>query len=233
MLLILLSTALAGERFFAFSYNYGTVPKGAIEVEHYLTSYGKDGGEHAYTEQQVELEYGITDRLETGLYVRAMQYDEEYLAYKGWKARLRYRLGNEGVGLVDPELYLEYISSPLYDEHGVEAKVILGKSTDRVVGALNLEYVAEFGDGFVQELEPTLGVAWRARPWLAAGVEGKFEAYLKEDGVEGPYVFAGPAVHLAGEGGRFWITLAAILPVTPVTMEDEGPQLRSLVAVNL
>lgn len=234
LLLLLLPLAFAGERSFAFTYGYGTVPKGGIEVEHYLTMYGKDGDRTRYWEHQVELEYGISDRLEAGVYVNFGQWDAEDIAFRKYKARLRYRLGSQGVAPIDVGLYLEYIGTPTLDSHGVEAKLLLAKDVDRFISAMDLEYAVEFEEGgIVHELEPTLGLGWRFAPWFALGVEGKFEAYFRESGLDGPYAWAGPSLHLAGEGGRLWWTFAVLAPVTGDTMAHEGFVARSLIALNL
>lgn len=226
--------ALAGERTFAFSYGYGTVPQGGVEVEHYATAKLEEDGESLDWEHQIELEYGITDRLESGLYFVAGQTGEGPFSYRGFKARLRYRLGNEGVGPIDPALYLEYVGSPTFQEHGIEAKVILAKKISLVEIALNLEYVVELSDeGVAHELEPTLGVGVHVAPWAIVGVESMTELEWEGGEMGGPFEWAGPSLHLAGEGGKMWMTLAGLVGVTEETRADHGFMVRSLVAVNL
>ncbi|MFZ5478934.1 MAG: hypothetical protein ACOZNI_19335 [Myxococcota bacterium] len=233
LLPVLFSTASAGERVFAHSYGYGTVPKGGVEVEHYATVFAKPGDRN-FWEQQIELEYGVTDRLEAGLYVVGTQWDDEALTFKKYKGRLRYRLGSEGVGPVDTNLYLEYIGTPTFDAHGVEAKLIFAKSVGRFTSALNLEYKVEFEAGeVVHEIEPTVGAGYKVVDWAYVGAEGRFEEYFLPSGLKGPFAWAGPSVHLMGEGGKIWWTLAVILPLTEHTTTYGGPIGRSLIAVNL
>lgn len=232
--LALFGTASAGERVFAWSYGYGTVPKGGVEVEHYATAHGKDGGENVFWEHQIELEYGVTDRLEAGLYVVGGQWNDEPMAFRAYKGRLRYRFGSEGVAPVDTNIYLEYIGSPTFDSHGVEGKLILAKHVGRFTSALNVEYEVEVErDAIAQELEPTLGAGWYVTPGFLVGAEGRFETYFLETGLRGPFLWAGPSVHLSGEGGKLWWTLSALFPATGATMEQQGVVARSLVAVNL
>jgi hypothetical protein len=232
---LLANPAVAGERLFGFSYGYGTVPKGAIEVEHYATAVQMEGGGSNYDwTQQLELEYGITDHLEGALYVVAAQANEGPLTFKGYKARLKYRLGSEGVGPVDPAIYLEYIGSPTFEEHGVEAKVILGKTVGRFETALNVEYKLVIEeDELEHELEPTLGLGYRLVPGFAFGAEAVAEVEWEEDEMGGPFLWAGPMVHLAGEGGRLWWTVSGLVGVTEDTREDHGFMVRSLLGVNL
>lgn len=233
--LAIFGTANAGERVFAFSYGYGTVPKGGVEVEHYGTAYGKNGGDDIFWEHQIELEYGITDRLEAGLYVVGGQWNDEPMAFRAYKGRLRYRFGSEGVAPIDSGIYFEYIGSPTFDSHGVEAKVLLAKHVGKFTSALNVEYEVEFeADGsVVQELEPTLGAGVYLTPGVVVGAEGMVETYFREDGIRGPFAWAGPSVHLSGEGGKLWWTLSALFPVTGTTMEQQGMVGRSLIAINL
>lgn len=230
---LLFGIANAGERVFAYAYGYGTVPKGGVEVEQYTSAYGKDGSSKYFWEHQTELEYGITDKLEAGLYLVTGSWEDEPLEYRGFKGRLRYRFGNAGGTPFGVNAYAEYIGRPSFEEHGVELKAIFAGEVKRFEWAFNAEYKVEFGSGTVHELEPTFGAGIHVRPWFVVGMEGKVEAYFSDSGIKGPYAFVGPSVHLAGQGGKLWWTLAAIAPITPLTMEEEGVQVRSLVAVNL
>lgn len=232
-LLLALSPALAGERVFAFSYGYGTVPKGGIEVENYNTASIAESGDVSW-KHQGELEYGITDRLEGGLYLVSESAGSGPITFSAWKARLKYRFGAEGVGAVDPALYFEYVGSPNLDEHALETKFILGKEVKRLRTALNVEYKFEFGGAdLVHEISPSLGLGFKVAKPLILGLEAVGEIEFVGDEMEGPRVWAGPTAHLAGEGGKLWWTLAALAPVGGDAATDKGWVVRSLVAVNL
>jgi hypothetical protein len=232
-LLLAASAVLAGERTFAFAYGYGTVPKGGVELEQYTTAYGKEGSSTFFWEHQTELEYGISDRLEAGLYLVSGHWLDAPVEFRGYKAHLRYRFGSAAGTPFGANAYVEYIGRPGFDEHGVELKAIFAGEIKRFEWALNVEYEAEFGHGLVQEFEPTFGAGVHlARP-VVVGLEGRFETYFRDSGTEGPYIFLGPSMHLAGQGGKVWWTLAVVAPVTPLTAEDEGVTVRSLVAINL
>ena len=234
MLLLLsftLSSAIAGERTFAFSYGYGTLPRGGIEVEEYATVALPSGGLPQW-EHQVELEYGISDHLEAGLYLVGEQAGGGAFTYGGYKARLRYRFGAQGVGPLDVAAYLEYVGAASLDAHAVEAKLIVAKDVDKLVTALNLEYKLKVAGGAIaHEIEPTVGVGYRAAEWFTLGVEGKGEVELGDE--TEVFGWVGPSMHLAGEGGRVWWTVAALLPLTEDTRAEDGVVVRSLVALNL
>ena len=70
-LLVVPAIAHADRRAFTFTYEYPTQPQGNIEVELWNTQVrdglGDDGGTSA-VEQQIEIEYGITDRTSISLY---------------------------------------------------------------------------------------------------------------------------------------------------------------------
>lgn len=233
LVLLTLAAASAGERTFAFSYGYGTVPKGGVEVETYTTVKLPEDAAPAW-EHQLELEYGITDRLEGGLYLVATNTGEEPLAFSKWKGRLKYRFGAEGVAPIDVAAYLEYQGSPTFEEHAFEAKLILAKDVKRFRSALNVEYKLELEHGeVVHELEPALGLGLRiARP-LVLGVESKLELEVEGAEVEGPLAWAGPTVHLSGEGGKLWWTVSALAPLGEESAEHGGWVVRSLLALNL
>ena len=233
MTLLLLSAfpAFAGERLFGFSYGYGTVPKGGVEVEQYATAEEEGGG--IGWQHQVEVEYGITDTLEGGLYMVAEQSDGGSLAFAGYKARLRYRLGAQGVGPVDTALYLEYIGSPSFDTHGVEAKVILAKTIGKFDAAFNAEYAVSLGEVIVHEVEPTLGLGYHITPSFLLGAEVRSEIEAEGDQAPGVFLWAGPTFHLAGVGGKIWWTNSLLLAATDDTRGDHAYIYRSLLAVNL
>ena len=225
--------AAAGERVFAFSYGYGNVPQGGVELEQYTTASLPPGVDPTW-KHQTELEYGITDRLEGGLYLVAENLGAGPLVFDGFKGRLKYRFGSQGVAPIDVAAYLEYIGSPDLKEHGAEAKLILGKDLERFHGAFNLEYKLEFGEGELKhEVEPALGLGYAPVPSFVLGAEAKGGVELEEGELEGPLFWAGPMVHLAGEGGKLWWTFAALAPLGSEAADADGWVLRSLVAVNL
>src|SRR6266853_4185692 len=62
--------AMAGESPFGYVYTTDTHPKGKREVEQWITQrHGQSQGEFDLWQGRTEIEYGVTDRLQTALYL--------------------------------------------------------------------------------------------------------------------------------------------------------------------
>ncbi|HEY3669202.1 MAG TPA: hypothetical protein VGL19_24555, partial [Polyangiaceae bacterium] len=132
------SSALATPRTLPFSYPNETLPKGGLELELYTDvntlrvpadPTGTTPGNIWAPEYrlQAELEYGITDRLELGLYqvfeAPAVAGGDNAFLFDGLKWRVRTRLAEPGELPVDIGLYLEL--ETMHDEVALEGKVNL------------------------------------------------------------------------------------------------------------
>lgn len=235
LLSLLAPPAHAGERFLAWSYGADTAPAGTTELEPISTveTHQEDGVRVAEWTHEVELEYGITNALEGGLYLVASQTDDAALTFSGYKARVRYRFWPLGTRAVDLAGYLEYIGTPTFEENGAEAKLIVAHEGQKVRASLNVtgEFIFS-ADGVEPTLEPTAGIAWRPSPHVALGVEGKLETTFVNP-VEGPFFWAGPTLHLAGEEGTLHWTISALYGLTGPSREDATIEARSLVGIDL
>ncbi len=230
--LLLAPHAFAGERLFAWTYGSGTVPQGGLELEHYLTAETHGGPAKTDWQHQVELEYGVTNNLELGLYIVGEQVGGGPLNFSAYKGRFRYRLAPVGTWPVDVAVYAEYVGFIGENSRELEEKIILERDFGkRLVTALNLtgeQVLGESGTEIV--FEPTLGVGVHVVPWFSVGAEAKYEQVLGEGG---PMFWAGPNAHVSGKGGRFWWTVAAMYGLTDETRADAEWEVRSLLAVNL
>jgi hypothetical protein len=133
-----------------YSYPYQTLPKGKIEVEEIadlvpmrVTREKEDGTRDAVTavrsRLQTELEIGITDRLELGLYFQFQQgatASTPALRFDGMKQRLRYRFAEEGDLPVDLGVYFEL--AELYNEVEIEEKLLLSRRFGYLTAVCNL-----------------------------------------------------------------------------------------------
>lgn len=230
MFALLLSSALANERYLAWSYGAATAPPGTVELEPYATLELQD--EHREWTHEIELEYGILPALEGGLYFVSEQTDDGPLRFSAYQARLRYRFWPLGTRPIDMAAYLEYGGSPRFDSHLLEAKLIFAHEGQQWRAALNLTGEFEFSEEVETTLEPTVGAVWLATPWLATGLEAKTEVVFGE-ALEGPFVWAGPTLHLSGKEHRLSWTLSALVGLTEQSRKDAWVEARSLLGVAL
>jgi hypothetical protein len=186
--------AAANPRPLPFTYPWETLSQGEAEVEQYvdvvpLRALDGSGDGRAMTviepryELQTEIEYGITDRLELGLYLVAKSAPEEQgagspLAFDGLKQRLRYRIGNEGQLPVDMSIYFEV--SEMHDELELEEKLNLQKRFGRLKLLANLWVEQSFVRGGAVDfvLHPTGGLTYQVTPNVWTGAEYWMQAIM-------------------------------------------------------
>lgn len=132
-----------------------------------------------------ELEYGLLDNLELGLYFQfsdnaaySTGTPEVPVQFDGIKQRLRWGLARPGEWPIDVELYGEV--AEFQNELELEGKVILQRRFGHVRLMLNLWAEREFYFIGNQEwvLNPTGGVAWEVKPWINLGIEYWMHAEL-------------------------------------------------------
>jgi hypothetical protein len=220
------SAARANPRPLAFTYPSETLARDAVELEQFvdLTPVRgfNDTIKHLVPRAVLttELEIGLTDRLELGLYLQVQDDPVDVnnntgLRFGGVKQRLRWRLSDPGVWPVDVALYLEL--AEMYDELEVEAKVILQRRFGPVRAMVNLWAEREFYYSGEREwvLNPTGGVTLQLTPSWHVGLESwmraEYEAGAKPDFNRGPFVFVGPNV--MWQRGRTWVTFAPYIRV--------------------
>lgn len=216
----LASTARANPKPLPFTYPYKTEPQGHGEVELYgdltplraLSTSTGDEAVYARTSFQAELEYGLLDNLELGLYVGFTPSPGESLAQTATqgnggvlKQRLRGRFAEEGEWPVDLSLYFEVVEA--LDEIELEAKVNLAKRLGELHLMANASAELElYYDGHVDYvLNPSGGFAYSALPMLQPGVEywSHVELTETEDGLfVDPHHYLGPTLLLQLE--RVW-----------------------------
>ena len=216
--------AWATERRFTFTYESGVLPPGGKEIELWATPRLGRAEPFAQWDYRAEYETGLTDRLQTSLYlnVSSITVGVEHLE------RLEASLSNEWkYKLLDPvadvfgfSLYGEITASPRFFE--LETKLILDKRVGNLLAAVNLVQAVEWereGDAVVREveLEQSLGVAYLLPGGFALGVEGRHHAILSSDaGFEGSALSAGPVLSYAAKAWwgavSYMPQVAAVLP---------------------
>jgi len=217
--------AAANPRPLPFSYPYETLGEDEAEIEQYVDvtpvrAIPVATGEPAFINifrLQTEFEYGITDRLELGLYVQYVPSPSDayssvpsFPGGNGMKQRLRLRLAEEGEWPVDVALYGEVCE--LDTEVELEAKIILQKRFGHARVMVNLWGEREFYyDGRADwVIHPTAGLTYEVTPTFHPGIEYWMRAEYPDDKPpqkifnDGPHHFIGPAVMLSF--GKLWWT---------------------------
>jgi hypothetical protein len=218
--------ARANPRPLPFTYGYETLAEGEAEIEQYadftpLKALSATTGAPAWygaTQFQTELEYGITDRLELGLYVTlAPKPGESFVGAasltegNGIKQRLRLRLAEEGEWPIDVALYGEVVENE--NEVELEAKVILQKRFGRLRLMTNLWAEREyyFANRRDWVINPTLGITYQVTAAIHPGLEYWMRAEFPDPAPSprpfnvGPHHLAGPTM-MVNFGKVWWST---------------------------
>jgi hypothetical protein len=210
-------SAHANPRPLPFTYIYETLPAGDAEVELYsdLTPQRVVDalGAPAWflgSQFQAEIEYGLTDRLELGLYLTLAPTDSSVTFQPampegtGVKQRLRYRFADAGRWPIDLAVYGEVTENQREIE--LEGKVILQRRLGPFRIAANAWAEREFYFSGAREwvLNPTAGVV--LEKWITAqpGIEYWMHGEHADGGgwVVGPEHYLGPTVIL--QFGKIW-----------------------------
>src|SRR6058998_2937413 len=97
-------TARADERLFTYTYEAEVLPKGGVEFEQWLTHRrGKQGGVFSAWDFREELEFGLTEKLTSALYLNFRNtlnedvsgaVDQDKFEFKGISSEWKYQLMN-------------------------------------------------------------------------------------------------------------------------------------------
>lgn len=222
----LVESSYADSRKYVWTYEYSTMPAGIAEVEYYLTADVPDTGERTSSswQHQLELEYGLTDNWDVGLYQVFTEGHEtnsaSALEYEGFKVKTRYRVGKKGAFLVDPLIYVEYIrNSNLAEPDVLEAKLVLARDIGKFNVAYNAIVERELDGEGETEHEYATGVSYDMAPGLGIGLEAK-GSYSEHEHAVGPVVGV--------ETDKFWVSMGAVFGMND---ETEDVQARMIIGV--
>lgn len=201
----LAGTSHADRRSYVWTYEYSTMPAGIAEAEYYLTAKVPDTGERATStwQHQVEIEYGLTENWDIGLY---QMWNQSYgtnstseFQYEGFKVKSRYKLFKRGEFIVDPLIYLEYIrNANLAEPDVLEGKLVLAKDIGKFNVSYNQIVERELGGDGETEHEYAAGVKYDVFPGFSAGLEAK-GSYSEDEHAAGPVVSI--------ETDKLWVSL--------------------------
>ena len=247
--------ANANPRPLPFTYIYETLSEGDAELEQYVDmtpvrAYSASGDRvwYAASQFQTEFEYGITNRLELGLYVTFVPTNPAYsltptlMDGNGLKQRLRYRFADVGQWPLDIALYGEVSENEREVE--LEGKIIVQRHFGRLRVVANAWAEREFYYNGNREwvLNPTGGAVFEITPAVQTGLEYWMRTEYPNSGTarvfnQGPHHFLGPTVLL--QFGKLWWTTGAYLRLneygrTVAVGDSFGPVwIRTVIGVGL
>ena len=227
-------TASATERRFTYTYETTTTPKGGIEFENWVTwkHIGEPGTTHTDLFQfRHELEFGLTDHLQLGVYFFDWQYnrkdeDGRDARWEHFGTELIYSLSNPTTDFLGSALYFEALVGENSLE--LEGKLLLQKNFGPLRVAYNLILEAawegdDFGDFDEREGEfaQTLGISYDINKNFSVGAEVLHEIPLPDwEEAEDSNLFIGPNASV--RFGRVFVTATALFQVTNVEGEPDG-----------
>ncbi|MCI0631255.1 MAG: hypothetical protein L0Y44_11450 [Phycisphaerales bacterium] len=219
----------ADERRFTYVYEATTMTPGHFEYEQWVTwkTHKDDDPDFDRFDFRHELEFGVTNDLQLGLYlsdwrVQDGQSVDDGTAWRNVAAELIY-------GLTDP--VTDPLGSALYGEIKIgdellelEAKIILQKNIGKWVFAWNGTIEAEWeGERFDEDtgtFEQTLGGSYQFSPSLLVGFEGLHEVEYEDWSQWGDHaVYLGP--NASYRANAWWLTVTPLVQVTDVDSEPD------------
>ncbi|NPA34402.1 MAG: hypothetical protein GXO48_05685 [Chlorobi bacterium] len=134
--LIIAATALLGimpeilqaqDRFFAYSYSSPNIPMGGVDIEPWITYYWNSSGTKRIYYQRLEVEYGITNWVQSSFY---FNYKQKFIngvvkTSTSFSHALKFSLSNPSIRLVGFAFYFEYYLGSTFTE--LETRIILDK----------------------------------------------------------------------------------------------------------
>ena len=195
----------ADDKKFARSYTSYTLPANALELEIWQTGRIDKGMGYYYRWQpRFEIEYGVTDRFTTSMYLNFNEVKSSEnsipskpLSLSTTSFEFRYRLSNPGEYFIDPAFYFELSYGG--DKIEYEPKILLTKQFDRFISVMNL--VSEIEKNFPEKetesaFELTLGLSYEVNKNLSVGLEFRNDRNYKEiyEKEENQASFIGPTV---------------------------------------
>jgi hypothetical protein len=255
----LATTAQANPRVLPFTYTTDTLPKGQVEIEQFVdlivlrTQDASTGQSERYfgSQFQTEIEIGIEDRLELGLYFTYVpSYADQFRGTaimpegNGLKQRLRYIFADAGAWPIDVGVYGELTENEREIE--LEGKILLQKRFDKLRVAANIwaEYELYFSHQRDIVLNPTLGASYELSPSFHLGIDsflrGEYPRNppppMRTFGL-GPEYYVGPAMMTSF--GKLWWAVGCYFRVTDTSHDLQpgevyGPVwFRSMIGYNL
>jgi hypothetical protein len=218
--------ARADTRRFAWNYESTTAPKGTREYEQWVTWRTDKSTDPLYdrVEFRHELEFGLTDRLQLGVYLLDWRTTRTGAGsdteVRGTAAELIYNLSDPTTSALGSALYGEIAIGA--EKFALEAKLLLEKPLGPLVAVANTVIEAEWeGENWATDVgvfAQTVGLSLELSPALLLGVEGVLEKEFPDWGSgSNAVVRVGPNASLRRPA--FWVTTAPLLQVSDIDGE--------------
>jgi hypothetical protein len=220
-------SSFGGVRHFTFLYEAPTSPPGSVELENTITWAHGSGWNDVSIREEVEI--GITDRFQLGIYPLDWGYrSEDRFRYNGGAIELIYNLSNPVVDPVGISLYEEFSASRQHFES--EAKLIAQKDFGRWILDYNATLEAEWEEQGLKkqsgELQQALGASYEISPRLSVGMEFLHEFVFPDWHDEGiRNVFVGPNVSYRQQ--NWFVTITGLAQATD-TADEADFQVRTI-----
>lgn len=200
LLLLLVGSASGGVRHFTFLYEAPTSAPGSVELENTVSwAHGSNWNDLGFRE---ELEIGITDRFQLGIYPIDWDHRDEKkksgFSYDGGAIELIYNLSNPVIDPIGISIYEEISGGRQHFES--ESKLIAQKNFGRWILDYNATLEAEWESQGLSEREgefqQAAGASYEFCPRFSAGIEFLhefvFEDWTDEERIRN--VFIGPNI---------------------------------------
>ncbi|MBA3706346.1 MAG: hypothetical protein H0W84_10755 [Bacteroidetes bacterium] len=245
-LILTVSSSIAQDRQFVRTYQSSTLAKGVKDLEVWNTY--RTGRQYFYNrlDQRLEFEIGLTDKLQTALYLNAEHKtfashldtlggikdtsssgvfsESGFSVSSEWKFKISDAVANT----IGSALYLEFTVGT--SEVEIEGKIILDKRTDKNIFAFNI--VGEYEMGFdvkkgetqiEKEMKAELDLAYMRmlNPYLGLGLEIRNHNVFVKDKLEHSALFGGPTLFYSGD--KFFIILNALPQWTNLQVNEHNP----------
>jgi hypothetical protein len=222
--------AWSSERRLAYTYESSVLPASARELEVWTTWRAKRDDYYSRFDLRAEFEIGLTQRLQTALYLNAQMITAPVnselgsaFTFEGVSSEWKYKLLDPVADPIGLALYLELTGKP--DELEIEGKVIIDKKVGAVLFAANL--VAENEWAFEPNeteselaLELNLGATYFFTDKLSAGLELRSLNQFGGDGAfEYSALYAGPVIAYAE---KMWWVVLAVQPQLPALKRSDA-----------
>jgi hypothetical protein len=174
------SVSHAHEHYFTYTYDWFTPFQYEREVEFFTTHF--EGG---VSQQQLEFEYGVTDRYVVAPYI-LFNTENGRTKFNGWKFEQRYRFGDRAHRKLLPAIYLEIKKEEDEETAEIEGKLIGSylPNKDWVISG-NLIFERHLETGARTEIGYSLGTARKLTPDQHIGFEA-FGNWLENEHFVGP-----------------------------------------------